>query len=62
MRLIKIAVLGICSDKNTRESVVGTFKNICKVAVHFWYIKYAFAGFCQQIFKKNSEGILRRID
>ena len=57
----KIAVLEICSDKNTRESVVGTFKNTCTVAVHCWYIKDAFEGFCQQIFKKKSEGILGKI-
>ena len=31
---VKIAVLEICSEKNTRESVVETFKNICIVAVH----------------------------
>ena len=31
---VKIAVLEMCSGKNTRESVVGTFKNICTVAVH----------------------------
>ena len=58
----KIAVLEICSEKNTRESEVGTFENICTVAVHCWYIKDAFAGFCQQIFlKKISEGILGKI-
>ena len=45
-----MAVLEICSEKNTRESVVGTFKNICTVAVHCWYIKDAFVGFCQQIY------------
>ena len=40
-------VFEICSEKNTRESVVvGTFKNTCTVAVHCWYIKDAFAGFC----------------
>ena len=49
---IKIAVLEMCSEKNTRESVVGSFTNICTVAVHCWYIQDAFAGFCQQIFKK----------
>ena len=47
---VKIAVLEICSKKNTRESVVGIFENICTVAVHWWYIKDAFAEFCQQIF------------
>ena len=47
---VKIAVLEICSEKKTRESVVGTFK------------KY-FAGFCQQVFeKKNSEGVLGKTD
>ena len=32
--LVFIAVFEICSDKKTREPVVGTFKNICTVAVH----------------------------
>ena len=50
---VKIAVLEICSKKNTRESVVGTFENICTVAVRWWYIKDAFAGFYQQIFKNK---------
>ena len=36
---VKIAVLDIHSEKNTRESVVQTFKNICTVAIHCWYIK-----------------------
>ena len=49
---VKIAVLEICSDKNTKESVVGTFKNIYTVAVHCWYIKDAFVGFWPQILKK----------
>ena len=31
---IKIAVLEACSEKKTRESVVGAFKNIVAVAVH----------------------------
>ena len=58
-----MAVLEIFSEKNTRESVVGTYKNICTVAVHCWYIKDDFAGFCQQIFKKKvSEGIWEKID
>ena len=30
---IKIDVFEICSEKNTRESVVGNFKNICKITV-----------------------------
>ena len=30
--------------------------------VHCWYINNAIAGFCQQIFKKISEGILGKID
>ena len=30
----KIAVLEICSEKKTRESVVGIFTNICKTATH----------------------------
>ena len=49
---VKIAVLEICSDKNTKESVVGTFKNICTMAVHCWYIKDAFVRFWPQIFKQ----------
>ena len=32
------------------------------VAVYCWYMKDVFAGFCQQILKKNSEGILGKID
>ena len=43
----KTAVLEICSEKKTRVSVVGTFKNTYIVTVHCWYIKDAFAGFCQ---------------
>ena len=52
------------SEKKTKESVVGTFKNTVAVAVHCWYIKDAFAGFCQQIFEEKnvSEGILEKID
>ena len=52
---VKIAVLEICSKKNTKESVVGTFKNRCKVALYCWYVKDAFAGFCQQIFFEKSQ-------
>ena len=52
---VKIAVLEICSDENTKDSVVGTFKNICTVAVHCWYIKDAVVGFWPQIFKKIQE-------
>ena len=39
------------------------FKNICTVAVYCWYIKDAFAGFCQQMFDKKytSEDILEKI-
>ena len=48
--------------QNIRESVFGTFKNICTVVVHCWYIKDASAGFCQQIFKKSSDSILGKID
>ena len=49
--------------KNTRESAVGTFENIYTVAVYCWYIKDAFAGFCQQIFfLKKSEVILEKVD
>ena len=59
---VKIAVLEIYSEKKTRESVVGTFKNISTVAVHCWYIKDVFAEFCQQIFEQNiSEVILGTI-
>ena len=43
---VKIAVLEICFEKKTKESVVGTFKNTCTVTVHSWYIKDAFAGYC----------------
>ena len=61
--MVKLAALDICSKKNTRESLVGTFKNICTVAAHYWYIKYAFAGFYQQIFQaKKSEDILGEIN
>ena len=49
----RIAVLEICSEENTRESVVGTFKSICTAAVHCRYIKDDFAGFCGQIFWKK---------
>ena len=61
---VKRAVLEICSEMKTRESVVGILKNTVAVAVHCWYIKDAFAGFYQQIFgKKNvSEGILEKFD
>ena len=55
---VKIAVLEIYSEKNTSESIVGSFKNICIVAVHCWYIKDAFAGFCQQILRKKIQQIL----
>ena len=41
--------------------VVGTFKNTYTVLVHCWYVKDVFEGFCQQIFKKKSEGILGKI-
>ena len=59
---VKIAVLEIYSEKKTRESVVGTFKNISTVAVHCWYIKDTFSEFYQQIFGQNiSEGILGKI-
>ena len=60
---VTIAVLEIYSWNKTRQSVVGTFKNISTVAVLCWYIKDAFAEFCQQIFEQNiSEGILGKID
>ena len=55
---VKIAVLKICSEKKTWESVAGTFKNITTVVIHCWYIKDAFTEFCQQIFEQNiSQGI-----
>ena len=58
-----IAVLEICSDKNTGESVVGTFKNICTITVHCWYIKDVLQDFVNNyIFKKKSGGILGKID
>ena len=47
------AVFEICFEKKTSKSVVGTLKNICTGVVHYWYIKVAFAGFCQQIFEKK---------
>ena len=42
------------------DHVVGTFKNICTLAFHCWYIKHAFAEFYEKIFlRKNiSEDIL----
>ena len=39
------AVLEICSEKKTRESVAETFKNKVAVGVHCWYIKDASAAF-----------------
>ena len=45
---VKTVVLETCSENKTKDSVVGTFKNICTVAVHCWYIKDAFEGFCQK--------------
>ena len=39
---VKIAILEICSEKKTKEFVVGTFKSICTVAVYCSYIKDAF--------------------
>ena len=59
MQVILIAVLDICFGKKTRESVLGTFRNICTVAVYSWYIKDASVGFCQQIFKKNFRSYFR---
>ena len=41
---VKITVLKICTEKETRESVVGNFINICTVAVHCWYIMNVAAG------------------
>ena len=61
--MCQIAVLEIYSKKKTRESVVGTLKNISAVVVHCWYIKEAFAEFCQQMFEQNiSVDILGKID
>ena len=51
---VLIAALEIYSEENIRESVAGTFKNICTVAVHCWYMIDVFAGFCQQILKKKN--------
>ena len=60
---VKITVLEIYSEKKTRKSVAGTLKNISPVTVHWWYIKDAFAEFCQQISEQNnSESILGKID
>ena len=36
--------------RNTKEA--GSYKNICTIAVHCWYIKDAFAGFCWHVFEK----------
>ena len=36
--------------KQHQKFAVGSFKNICTVVVHCWYIKDAFAGFCQQVY------------
>ena len=46
------------------ESIVRTlFKNMVAVAVHCWYMKNVFTGFCEQILWKNvSECILEKID
>ena len=43
---VKTAVLEICPEKSSRESVVGTFKNKRTVAVDCLYIKDAFARLC----------------
>ena len=60
---VKLAVLKMYPEKKTREFVVATFKNVSTVAVYCWYIKDAFAEFCQQIFKQNiSEGNSRKIE
>ena len=50
---VKIEILEIYFEKKTKEFVAGTFRNICAVAVHCWYTKDVFAGFCQQIFKQR---------
>ena len=53
MLVSKRAVFEICSEKKTRESITGNFKNICAVTVHCWYKQDAFAGFREQIFEKK---------
>ena len=55
---VKIAVLEIRFEKKSKESIVGTFKNICTVAVHGWYIKDALQDFANKFLKKKSEDIL----
>ena len=61
---VKTAVLEECFEKKTKESVVGTFKNICTVAVHYWDIKDAFAGFwhTQKKIRKHFSGWLLSIE
>ena len=54
MLVSKRAVFEICSEKKTRESITGNFKNICTVTVHCWYKQDAFAGFREQIFEKKN--------
>ena len=46
----KIAVLEICFEKKTKESV----STASTVGVPCYYIKDAFAGFCQQFFEKQN--------
>ena len=41
-----------CFEKKTKEYLTGSFKYVCTVAVQYWYIKNAFAGFFQEIFEK----------
>ena len=48
-----VCVKTIFFEKKTKESLVEIFEIICTVAVHCWYIKDAFAGFCRQIFEKK---------
>ena len=50
--LFKNNCFEICFEKKTKESVVGTFKNISTVGAHYWYTKGAFARLCQQFLKK----------
>ena len=50
---VEIAVLEICSEKNTRKSILGTFKNICTVAVHCWYIKDGVWGLGESVKKEK---------
>ena len=50
---VKIAVLEIRFEKKSKESIAGTFKNICTVAVHGWCIKDALQDFVNKFLKKK---------